>query len=68
MKKERPKLELKKRTIANLSNIEMSHVYGGGGDDDDISHKACDQNDSDLEKDTKELNKKLLIFQSVLVC
>ncbi len=42
MEKKRPKLELKRRTIANLSNLEMKHVYGGGGDDEgDISRNHC---------------------------
>ena len=30
---EMPKLKLNKRTIANLNNMEMRYVVGGGGDD-----------------------------------
>lgn len=52
MKNAKPKLELKRRTIANLSNIEMSYVYGGGGDDEggDISRNHCDKTLNDKEK------------------
>lgn len=48
MSEKKPKLELKRKTIANLSNLEMRYVYGGGGDDEGISQKACDQKDNDI--------------------
>ena len=41
-KKELPELKLNKRTIANLNNMEMRYVVGGGGDDEDISRNICD--------------------------
>lgn len=46
MSTKKTKLQLKKRTVANLSNIEMRYVYGGGGDEG-VSQKACDQKDDD---------------------
>jgi len=75
MKDAKPKLELKRRTIANLSNIEMGYVYGGGGDDEEgISQKACDKKDDDLaggsdESITDEIRKKLaLLFPTRMFC
>ena len=74
MKDSKPKLKLKRRTIANLSNIEMRSVYGGGGDDEDISMKACDQKDDDITGGSngdisEDLKKKiLLLFPTRLFC
>lgn len=71
MKKERPKLELKKRTIANLSNIEMSYVYGGGGDDEggDVSRNHCDKtlNDDEIRDILKEAAK-IAVSKLIRVC
>ena len=53
----KPKLELKRRTIARLNNVEMRHVLGGDGDEGTIglSRDTCGSLDelnikSDIEK------------------
>ncbi len=51
MKEEKPKLELKKRIIANLSNIEMNHVYGGDGDEGGNESKTCNTDEKKREGD-----------------
>lgn len=58
MSTKKTKLQLKKRTVANLSNIEMRFVYGGGGDDEGVSQKACDQKDNDIngKSESSEIN------------
>jgi hypothetical protein len=63
MKEERQKLQLRKRTIANLSNLEMFNVYGGDGDEDDggVSRKNCGTtDDKDLKEVAKEATKLFL--------
>ena len=58
-----PKLELNKRTIANLNNTEMRYVVGGGGDDEgDISRTACeDEENSEIMSDIRELTNKIAL-------
>jgi len=57
--KEKPKLKLSKRTIANLNNMEMRYVLGGDGDDDDVSRKACEKDpDEDLLSRLKDMTAK----------
>lgn len=70
MKNKRPKLELKKRTIANLSNMEMGYIYGGGGDDEGgISRDHCNRtgNDDDTEKILKEAAR-LALSKLIIIC
>jgi len=42
----KPKLELNKRTIARLNNLEMRHVRGGDGDEAGITHVACTETET----------------------
>ena len=48
----KPKLELKRRTIARLNNVEMRHVLGGDGDEGPVSWDIC----VDTDKSTKSTN------------
>ena len=65
------KLELKRRTIANLSNVEMGHFYGGGGDDEgggEPTRRSCDKKKrDDIIEAVKESNKEVLSM-IILIC
>jgi natural product precursor len=63
-KNELPKLKLNKRTIANLNNMEMRYVLGGGGDDEDISRNHCEEEiDPVIASVLKEKIEKIILSQ-----
>jgi len=76
MKDQKPKLQLKKRTIANLSNLEMNYVHGGDGDDEGVSFIVCGQDDiKKMVETTKsdkngltEAQKKKILLPSLIIC
>ncbi len=64
------KLELKIKTIANLSNLEMSYLIGGGDDDgDQPTRKVCGKTLSkeEIEKAIDEANK-IALSKVLLIC
>ena len=65
----KPKLELKRTTISNLSSREMRYLIGGDGDDDNPSRKHCNTtgDDDDSEQILKE-GVRIALSKLVLIC
>jgi len=64
---DKPRLELNKRTIARLNNLEMRNVRGGDGGNTDISAKSCEEIDTeDIQTENPEDTLAKKIFSMLL--